>query len=203
MGLRSYAARSSSLGTPSMATADDIGRGRWQSFLANTRKTTAGAQGARRALREALYAPASHGVGFAAPWPRVCLPVGRPPVPLPRRAFAPMQHAMTTRATRVETDSFGPIDVADDRYWGAQTQRSLQNFAIGTDRMPRELIVALATVKKASALVNRDLGLLPEDKAKLIVAAADEIVAGKLDDHFPLVVWQTGSGTQTNMNVNE
>jgi fumarate hydratase, class II len=106
-------------------------------------------------------------------------------------------------ATRTETDSMGAIQVEDDRYWGAQTQRSLQNFRIGTERMPREVIHALAIVKKAAALVNRDLGLLPEEKAVLIVRAADEVIAGQLDDHFPLVVWQTGSGTQTNMNVNE
>jgi fumarate hydratase, class II len=106
-------------------------------------------------------------------------------------------------ATRVETDSFGPIDVDETRYWGAQTQRSLQNFRIGTERFPREMIAALGTLKKAAALVNRDLGLLPEDKTALIAAAADEVIAGKLDDHFPLVVWQTGSGTQTNMNTNE
>jgi fumarate hydratase class II len=97
----------------------------------------------------------------------------------------------------------GAIQVDDSRYWGAQTQRSLQNFRIGTERMPLEVIHALAVVKKAAALVNRDLGLLPEDKCSLIVRAADEVIAGKLDDHFPLVVWQTGSGTQTNMNVNE
>jgi fumarate hydratase, class II len=106
-------------------------------------------------------------------------------------------------ANRVETDSFGPIDVEETRYWGAQTQRSLQNFKIGTERFPREMIAALGTLKKAAALVNRDLGLLPEDKTALITAAADEVIAGKLDDHFPLVVWQTGSGTQTNMNANE
>ena len=104
---------------------------------------------------------------------------------------------------RIETDSFGPIEVDGDRYWGAQTQRSLQNFHIGTERMPRELIGALAMIKKAAALVNRDLGLLPEDKCKLIVAAADEVIGGNLDGEFPLSVWQTGSGTQTNMNVNE
>src|SRR4030095_2169528 len=89
------------------------------------------------------------------------------------------------------------------RYWGAQTERSLQNFRIGEGRMPAELIHALALVKKAAALTNLDLGLLPADKCRLIVAAADEVAAGGLDDHFPLVVWQTGSGTQTNMNVNE
>ena len=106
-------------------------------------------------------------------------------------------------ATRSETDSMGSIDVEAARYWGAQTQRSLENFRIGDDRMPRELIHALATIKKASAQVNHALGLLPEAKARLIVAAADEVVRGELDGEFPLVVWQTGSGTQTNMNVNE
>ncbi|WP_437647106.1 class II fumarate hydratase [Sorangium sp. So ce362] len=105
--------------------------------------------------------------------------------------------------TRIEKDSFGPIEVQADRYWGAQTQRSLENFRIGGERFPREMIAALATVKKAAALVNRDLGLLPADRCGLIAAAADEVIEGKLDDHFPLVVWQTGSGTQTNMNVNE
>jgi fumarate hydratase, class II len=106
-------------------------------------------------------------------------------------------------ATRSETDSMGAIEVDAERYWGAQTQRSLEHFRIGGERMPRELIHALAAIKKASALVNRDLGLLPADKAQLIVAAADEVLRGALDGEFPLVVWQTGSGTQTNMNVNE
>jgi fumarate hydratase class II len=105
--------------------------------------------------------------------------------------------------TRTETDSMGPIDVEDARYWGAQTQRSLENFRIGSERMPREIIHALARIKKASALVNRDLGLLPGDRAELIAAAADEVLRGDHDGEFPLVVWQTGSGTQTNMNVNE
>ena len=104
---------------------------------------------------------------------------------------------------RVETDTMGPIDVPADRYWGAQTQRSLQHFRIGADRFPREMIRAFGLLKKACALVNRDLGLLPEDKARAIVQAADEVIEGKLDEHFPLVVWQTGSGTQTNMNANE
>jgi fumarate hydratase class II len=104
---------------------------------------------------------------------------------------------------RVEQDSMGSIEVEDDRYWGAQTQRSLQNFRIGTERMPHAIILALATIKKATALVNHDLGLLPEDRRTWIVAAADEVLGGRLDDEFPLVVWQTGSGTQTNMNVNE
>ena len=106
-------------------------------------------------------------------------------------------------STRMETDSMGEIAVEKDRYWGAQTQRSLQNFKIGTERMPIEVIRALAIVKQAAAQVNTDLGLLPPDKRDLIVKAAQEVIDGKLDDHFPLVVWQTGSGTQTNMNVNE
>jgi fumarate hydratase class II len=105
--------------------------------------------------------------------------------------------------TRTETDSMGPIEVPDDRYWGAQTARSLIHFAIGSDKMPRTIIRAMGILKKACAEVNRDLGKLPADKAKLIVQAADEVIEGKLDDHFPLSVWQTGSGTQTNMNANE
>ncbi len=105
--------------------------------------------------------------------------------------------------TRTETDSFGPIEVAADRYWGAQTERSRNNFRIGEERMPRPLIRALAIVKRAAAETNRALGALDARHAKAIIEAADEIIAGKLDDHFPLSVWQTGSGTQTNMNVNE
>jgi fumarate hydratase class II len=105
--------------------------------------------------------------------------------------------------TRTETDSMGAIEVAAERYWGAQTQRSLHHFNIGDDRMPREMIRALGILKKAAALVNEDLGKLSPDKAKLIVQACDEVIEGKLDDHFPLRVWQTGSGTQTNMNANE
>ena len=97
----------------------------------------------------------------------------------------------------------GPVEVPADRYWGAQTQRSLHHFRIGGERFPREMIRAFGILKKACALVNRDLGLLPEDKARAIVKAADEVIEGRLDDHFPLVVWQTGSGTQTNMNANE
>src|SRR5882724_1996015 len=111
---------------------------------------------------------------------------------------------MTIAAThRTESDSMGSIEVAVDKYWGAQTQRSLIHFAIGTDRMPPELIRAFGILKKACALVNKDLGKLPADKAKLIVQAAEEVISGKLDEHFPLRIWQTGSGTQTNMNVNE
>ena len=105
--------------------------------------------------------------------------------------------------TRTETDSFGPIEVPADRYWGAQTQRSLAHFRIGGDRFPREMIRALGAVKKAAALANRDVAVLSEAKCALIVAAADEVIAGSLDDHFPLSVWQTGSGTQTHMNANE
>ena len=105
--------------------------------------------------------------------------------------------------TRIETDTMGPIEVPADRYWGAQTQRSLHHFNIGDDRMPREMIRALGILKKASALVNEKLGKLPHDKAQLIVQACDEVIEGRLDEHFPLRVWQTGSGTQTNMNANE
>ena len=104
---------------------------------------------------------------------------------------------------RVESDSMGAIEVANDRYWGAQTERSLLHFAIGFDRMPRAVIRAFGILKKAAAEVNRDLGKLPPDKSRLMSAAADEVIAGKLDDHFPLRIWQTGSGTQTNMNANE
>src|SRR3990172_13043597 len=105
--------------------------------------------------------------------------------------------------TRVETDTIGAIEVSADRYWGAQTQRSLQHFRIGGDRFPREMIRAFVILKKACAQVNRELGLLPEEKVRAIVQAAEEVIEGKLDDHFPLVVWQTGSGTQSNMNANE
>src|SRR6187402_3260731 len=105
--------------------------------------------------------------------------------------------------TRVEKDTFGPIEVPADRLWGAQTQRSLHHFKISGERMPRALVHALALVKKAAALVNTDLGTLDPKKSRAIVAAADEVLAGKHDDEFPLVVWQTGSGTQTNMNANE
>src|SRR3982075_94735 len=106
-------------------------------------------------------------------------------------------------STRVETDSFGPIEVAADRYWGAQTERSRQNFRIGHDRMPMPIIRALAIVKLAAAETNHELDLLDQRRTDAIIRAAREVIDGKLDDHFPLVVWQTGSGTQTNMNLNE
>jgi fumarate hydratase, class II len=105
--------------------------------------------------------------------------------------------------TRRETDSLGPIDVPAHRYWGAQTQRSLQHFSIGNDRIPLAVIRGMAILKKAAALTNEELGKLSADEAALIVQAADEIIAGRHDEEFPLFVWQTGSGTQTNMNVNE
>src|SRR5216110_1436318 len=111
--------------------------------------------------------------------------------------------AEKAQRTRIESDSMGSIEVPANVYWGAQTQRSLLHFNIGRDFMPPELIRAFGILKKACALVNQDLGKLPADKAKLIVQAADEVIAGKLNDQFPLRIWQTGSGTQTNMNVNE
>jgi fumarate hydratase class II len=113
--------------------------------------------------------------------------------------MAPTEQASVRR----ESDSFGPIDVAGDRYWGAQTQRSLQNFPIGGQRMPIEIVHALALIKRAAAEVNRESGELDPRVAAAVAAAADEVIQGKWDSHFPLVVWQTGSGTQTNMNVNE
>jgi fumarate hydratase, class II len=108
-------------------------------------------------------------------------------------------------AYRIETDSMGEIEVPAERYWGAQTQRSIHNFPIGVERfkMPRSVIRALGILKKSAALANTDLGELPKDKADLIVRAAEEVLSGKLDEHFPLVVFQTGSGTQSNMNANE
>ncbi|MFM7693793.1 MAG: lyase family protein, partial [Actinomycetota bacterium] len=106
---------------------------------------------------------------------------------------------------RIETDSMGEVQVASDRYWGAQTERSIDNFQIGlgTYHWDRPIIRALGVLKKSAARANRDLGQLPPDVADLIIAAADEVIDGRLDEHFPLVVWQTGSGTQSNMNVNE
>src|ERR1700710_1403310 len=106
-------------------------------------------------------------------------------------------------ATRTETDTFGPIEVAADRYWGAQTQRSLQNFRIGWEKQPIPIVRALGVVKRAAAEANVALGKLDPKIAEAIIAAAQEVIDGKLDDHFPLVVWQTGSGTQSNMNANE
>src|SRR5688572_2670756 len=104
---------------------------------------------------------------------------------------------------RLERDTMGEIEVPADRLWGAQTQRSLQNFRIGGERMPLPLIRALGTIKRAAAETNRELGVLDPPVADAIVRAAQEVIDGQLDDHFPLVVWQTGSGTQTNMNANE
>ncbi len=114
-----------------------------------------------------------------------------------------MSQEATKPNTRVETDSMGEIEVSADKYWGAQTERSLLHFNIGNDVMPREMIRAFGILKKASAQVNNELGKLPDDKLQLIVQACDEVIEGKRDEHFPLRVWQTGSGTQTNMNANE
>ncbi len=111
-------------------------------------------------------------------------------------------HAVST-ATRIETDSMGEVAVPADKYWGAQTQRSFENFKIGTERMPLPLVRALGVQKKAAALANKELGALDAKIADAITQAADEVMGGQLNDHFPLVVWQTGSGTQTNMNINE
>src|ERR1700744_2886616 len=111
--------------------------------------------------------------------------------------------SIRSRSTRTETDSFGPIQVPADRYWGAQTERSRQNFRIGQDRMPIEIVHALGIVKLAAAQTNRQLGLLDQRRARAIILAAQEVIDGQLDDQFPLVVWQTGSGTQSNMNLNE
>lgn len=108
-----------------------------------------------------------------------------------------------SQSYRIEKDTMGEVKVPNDKYWGAQTQRSLENFKIGGDRFPREMIKALGVLKKCAAITNQKLGLLDSKKAELIVKSADEVIQGKLDDHFPLVVWQTGSGTQTNMNANE
>src|SRR6201993_3162412 len=114
-----------------------------------------------------------------------------------------MTEMVTKKATRLETDSMGPIEVPSDVYWGAQTARSLVHFNIGRDTMPPELIRAFGILKKACALVNQELGKLSSDKARLILHACDEVISGALNAQFPLRVWQTGSGTQTNMNANE
>ena len=105
--------------------------------------------------------------------------------------------------TRIEHDTMGEIEVPASVYWGAQTQRSLQNFKIGQERMPRPMIKAMGTVKKAAALVNAELGQISKEISQLIVPAAEQVMSGKWDEQFPLVVWQTGSGTQSNMNCNE
>ncbi|TIO76727.1 MAG: class II fumarate hydratase, partial [Mesorhizobium sp.] len=110
---------------------------------------------------------------------------------------------MSAEKTRTETDTFGPIEVAADRYWGAQAQRSLGNFKIGWEKQPASIVRALGIVKRAAAEVNMELKRLDPAIGKAIVDAAQEVIDGKLDDHFPLVVWQTGSGTQSNMNANE
>ena len=104
---------------------------------------------------------------------------------------------------RVETDSMGEVKVPVGKYWGAQTQRAIENFKIGSDTFPKEMIRALGIIKKAAAMTNQELGMLPADKADLIIRAANEVIEGKLGGHFPLLIWQTGSGTQTNMNANE
>lgn len=122
---------------------------------------------------------------------------------MPTLSDAPLPRERDMNATRKETDSFGEINVPAERLWGAQTQRSLELFAISVEYMPAELLVALAVVKRMCAQVNGELGLLPPDKAQAIVTAADEVADGRHLDEFPLVVWQTGSGTQTNMNMNE
>ena len=113
------------------------------------------------------------------------------------------QTSINPQGTRTESDSMGEIQVPNDRYWGAQTARSLIHFDIGADRLPREMVRAFGLLKKAAAEVNRDLGKVPPDKAAAIIRAADEVITGALDDHFPLRIWQTGSGTQSNMNANE
>src|SRR5262245_52396934 len=105
--------------------------------------------------------------------------------------------------TRIETDTFGPIEVPADRLWGAQTERSRRNFRIGEERTPKPITQALGIIKGAAAKVNQELGSLDAQRAAAIAQSAQEVIDGALDDHFPLVVWQTGSGTQTNMNVNE
>src|SRR3712207_4373508 len=132
--------------------------------------------------------------------------MGVTPTDQKRPPMSPWQAARADApqpATRTESDTFGPIEVPAERYWGGQTQRSLGNCKIGGERMPVPLVHALGLVKQAAALVNKDLGQLEPRVAEAIAAAAAEVVQGKYDDEFPLVVWQTGSGTQSNMNANE
>src|SRR5262249_20812526 len=121
----------------------------------------------------------------------------------PPSSFLRHPSSETMAKTRTETDTFGPIEVAADRLWGAQTERASRNLRIGDERMPLSIIHALGLIKRAAAEANRELGLLDARRVNAIVRAAQEVIDGKLDDHFPLPVWQTGSGTQTNMNVNE
>src|SRR3954469_6944068 len=118
-------------------------------------------------------------------------------------ARARKRSATSRGKTRSESGAFGPLDIPTDKLWGAQTQRSLHNFRIGTERMPIEIVRALGLIKRAAAEVNRDLGSLDRKRAAAIIKAAQDIADGRLDAHFPLLVWQTGSGTQSNMNVNE
>src|SRR5690606_17941767 len=130
------------------------------------------------------------------------IPAIQPSSPGPTQGSSRELHDMAGK-TRTETDTFGPIDVAADRYWGAQAQRSLGNFRIGWEKQPAPIVRALGIVKRAAAQANLELGKLEPKLAKSIIAAAQEVIDGRLNDHFPLVVWQTGSGTQSNMNANE
>src|ERR1700761_3189171 len=130
-------------------------------------------------------------------------PNGSAASPGPAPPIRAVPAGLAATGTRTETDSMGAVDVPADKYWGAQTQRSLIHFSIGDDRMPKAVYHAYGHVKKAAAVINGRAGRLPAWKADLIEKVADEVIAGKLDEHFPLYVWQTGSGTQSNMNVNE
>lgn len=125
------------------------------------------------------------------------------PKPLVAPSLPPLKAETMSKTTRTETDTFGPIEVANDKYWGAQAQRSLGNFKIGWEKQPQPIIRALGIVKRAAAETNQSLGKLDPSLAAAIISAANEVIEGKLDEHFPLVVWQTGSGTQSNMNANE
>jgi fumarate hydratase class II len=115
----------------------------------------------------------------------------------------PHTRGIKMTATRTESDSFGPLEVPADKYWGAQTQRSIMNFPIGWEKQPIAIVRALGVIKRACAEVNKESGKLVAGLADAMIAAAQEVIDGRLDDHFPLVVWQTGSGTQSNMNANE